>query len=76
MTSTSEERHEIVEEGKVTHLLKVTEVCERLALSRSEVYELLASGELPSVKLGRARRVVDADLEDYINGLRLAAAEL
>ncbi len=56
-------------------MLKVGEVCERLALSRSEVYELLASGELPSVKLGRARRVADNDLEDYINRLRLIASQ-
>lgn len=59
----------------MTRLLKVPEVCERLALSRSEVYELMSSGSLASPKLGRARRVVDADLEDYINQLRLQAAE-
>lgn len=55
----------------MTRLLKVKEVCERLSLSRSEVYELLASGELVSVKIGRARRVADRDLEEYINRLRL-----
>ncbi len=60
----------------MTRLLKVTEVCERLALSRSEVYELLASGELPSVKLGRARRIADDDLEEYIRRLRLHVSGL
>lgn len=70
------EEQPLAEEGQVvTRLLKVPEVCERLALSRSEVYELMSSGALPSLKLGRARRVVDADLEDYINQLRLQAAE-
>lgn len=60
----------------MTRLLRVADVCERLALSRSEVYELLGSGELPSVKLGRARRIADDDLEEYIKRLRLHVSGL
>lgn len=42
-------------------LLRVDEAAEALAVSRTKVYELMASGELESVKLGRSRRVpVDA----------------
>lgn len=38
-------------------LLRVDEAAEALALSRTKVYELMASGELESLKLGRARRI-------------------
>jgi excisionase family DNA binding protein len=44
-----------------------------LALSRSTVYELMASGELPYVKRGRSRRIRWADLVAYSNGLTAEA---
>jgi excisionase family DNA binding protein len=44
-----------------------------LALSRSTVYELMASGELPYVKRGRSRRVRWADLVAFANGLTAEA---
>lgn len=47
-------------------LLDVTEVAEYLGRSRSGVYNLLASGELPSVRVGKHRRVREDDLERYI----------
>lgn len=47
-------------------LLKVAEVGERLSLSRSAVYELIAARQLPSVAVGRARRVREADLDGFI----------
>lgn len=40
--------------------LSVKQAAKRLNLSRSKVYELLASGRLPSVSIGR-RRLVPAD---------------
>jgi len=48
--------------------LRVPEVAEMLGLGRSAVYQLLASGELQSVKLSgfRARRVSRRSLEDWI----------
>jgi excisionase family DNA binding protein len=47
-------------------LLRVDEAAEALALSRTKVYELMASGELESVKVGRARRVPTAALVDFL----------
>ena len=46
-------------ERRVTEplLLRVDEVARALALGRSKVYELIASGELPSITIGAARRV-------------------
>jgi excisionase family DNA binding protein len=47
-------------------LLKIAEVVERTALSRTVIYELIAAHELPSVAVGRARRVREADLDEFI----------
>jgi excisionase family DNA binding protein len=51
-------------------LLRIPEVCERLNHGRTRVYQLLASGQLPSVVVGpRARRVRESDLERFISSL-------
>jgi excisionase family DNA binding protein len=44
-------------------LLTIPQVCNALAVSRDAVYELLRSGRLPSVNLGRSRRIRLADLD-------------
>ncbi len=43
-------------------LLKVERVALALDLSRSQVAEMIATGELPSIKIGRSRRVPVAAL--------------
>jgi excisionase family DNA binding protein len=48
-------------------LLTVTEASQVLAISRSKLYELLNSGHLPSVHIGRARRIRMKDVEDFVN---------
>lgn len=48
-------------------LLKAEEVALLLGLGRSKVYEMMASGELPVVRIGAAVRVPRAQLEDWIN---------
>jgi excisionase family DNA binding protein len=51
-------------------LLRIPEVCERLNHGRTRVYQLLASGRLPSVVVGpRARRVRESDLQAFIESL-------
>ena len=47
-------------------LLTVVEAAEHLCVSRSKVYELLAAGELPSVRIGRTRRIAMSALADFI----------
>ncbi len=52
--------------GSVKLLLTVPEAAEALGLGRSIVYELLLTGELTGVKIGRARRIPVRSLEAFI----------
>jgi excisionase family DNA binding protein len=47
-------------------LLKAGEVAACLNVSRSFAYHLIQTGELPTVRLGKACRVRPQDLEAYI----------
>ena len=47
-------------------LLKVKEAAGMLAVSRSKMYELIAEGEIPSVKLGSAIRIPTEPLVNWI----------
>jgi excisionase family DNA binding protein len=47
-------------------LLKIPEVMERLAVGQTKVYELMSTGELRSVKVGRSRRIPSDDLDRFI----------
>lgn len=39
---------------------------ERLDISRAQVYNLIKSGELRSIKIGRARRIPAAAIDEFI----------
>lgn len=41
-----------------------------LGVGRSTVYELLAEGTLPSVKIGRARRITRTAIDDFVASLK------
>jgi excisionase family DNA binding protein len=41
-----------------------------LGVSRSKLYELVAAGELPTVRIGRSRRVAVSDLEVFVRRCR------
>jgi excisionase family DNA binding protein len=47
-------------------LLRIEDVAQRLAVSRSMAWKLVTCGELRSVRIRRAVRVRPADLEAYI----------
>lgn len=47
-------------------LLRVEEAAEMLGISRARAYELAASGVIPSVRIGRSRRVPVRQLEEWI----------
>lgn len=47
-------------------LLKADEVAHVLNLGRSKVYEMMASGELPTLRIGRAVRVSSAELQQWV----------
>ena len=48
-------------------LLRVPEVAKALGLGRTKVYELIATGELPVIRLGRAVRVSVAALQKWVD---------
>jgi excisionase family DNA binding protein len=50
-------------------LLTLQQVADRLQMSRWSVYQLIWSGRLPSVHLGRCHRVRARDFEDYLDRL-------
>jgi excisionase family DNA binding protein len=50
-------------------LLTVPEAAQALAISRSKLYELLASGALASIRIDGSRRIPLAALEEYISRL-------
>ena len=50
-------------------LFKIHEVCEMLNLSRSAVYRLSNSGELPSVRIGKSVRVTGEAIDSFVKSL-------
>ena len=53
-------------------LLTVPETAERFRASRRTVTTLIATGELKSIRIGRLRRVPEAEVERFISA-RLGA---
>ena len=47
-------------------LLTIPEAAQRLGMGRSFVYQLVMKGTIPSIKLGRARRIPTAALEEFV----------
>lgn len=58
----------------VAQLHRVPAVVDRTRLSRSKVYQFMASGELRSIKVGRRRLVSEAALTEFINWLEVRSA--
>lgn len=54
-------------------LLTVPEAAEALAISRSKLYQLLATGAVTSIRIDGSRRIPVSALTDYIT--RLATKE-
>ena len=47
--------------------LTASEAAERMRVSKMTVYRLIRSGKLPAVRIGKAYRVREDDLERYLN---------
>jgi excisionase family DNA binding protein len=58
--------------GSVPELLSVEQVCKVVGMSKAWVYRHIASGEIPSVRLGGTIKVRSADLEEYLHSSNLA----
>jgi len=54
-------------------LLRPEEAAGALNISRTAVYGLIASGELPSITIGRRRRIPHSAVEEYISALLSSA---
>jgi excisionase family DNA binding protein len=52
---------------RINTLLKAKDVAEILKVSRTMAYTLMQRGEIPTVRIGRSRRVRPEDLIEYIN---------
>lgn len=55
-------------DGATARLLRIEDVADQLAVSRSMAWKLIAYGALRSVRIGRAVRVRPRDLEEYVAG--------
>lgn len=55
------------------HLIRVEDAAERLSLSRSTIYQIIARGELRTVHVGRAVRIPAAEVIAFAE--RLAETE-
>ena len=51
---------------KATALLKAIDVAEKLNISKSLAYQLMKSGEIPTIQIRKLVRVTEYDLEEYI----------
>ena len=51
-------------------LVTVEEAARRLCVGRTLLYQQVRRGALPSVRVGRCRRIAVADLERYVEHLR------
>ena len=60
-------------EAGPTLLLTVEETARQLHIARRRVFEKIRSGEIPSVKIGKSRRIRSTDLAEYVAGLDAAS---
>jgi excisionase family DNA binding protein len=51
---------------RISTLLKAKDLAEILKISRAMAYTLMQRGEIPTVRIGKARRVRPEDLIKYI----------
>jgi excisionase family DNA binding protein len=56
-------------------LNSVETIMERLCVGRSTVYQLLGSGKLRSVKVGKRRLIPESAVVDFIENLDAGAAD-
>jgi len=59
-------KHVDTVDGAPSRLLRIEDVADRLAVSRSMAWKIIAYGQLRSVRIGRAVRVRPQDLDAYI----------
>lgn len=63
-------------EQKPRLMLTIQEAADMLAISRSTVYQLISTGALAPVSIGRLRRIPADELVDFVGRLRREQAAL
>jgi excisionase family DNA binding protein len=66
MDVTGPEKGSRLLDDQCERLLTPEQVAERLAIGRTHTYLMLAEKQLPSIKIGKLRRVREADLNRFI----------
>ena len=54
--------------GEVRILMSVAQAAEALSISRAHLYNLLARHEIPSIRVGKARRIPSDALRAWVDG--------
>ncbi|HEY9562654.1 MAG TPA: helix-turn-helix domain-containing protein [Nocardioides sp.] len=55
-------------------LYSTAEACARLNIGKTKLFDLLATGELASTQIGKARLIAADDLDDFVSRLRSNSA--
>lgn len=67
-------KERIVSLDRPRFLYRVGEAAELLSVSRNRIYELIRSGQLRTVQVGKSRRVPARSLDDYVTRLLRGSA--
>jgi excisionase family DNA binding protein len=62
-----------ISEDSIRLLFTVEDVARALNIGRTRVFGLIANGILPSVNIGRSRRIRRRDIEAYVDSLDVAS---
>ena len=70
MTAPSPEAGTMSASGSHVRLVTIPAAAQLLGVSRSKLYELLAEGALPTVRIGRSRRIAMVDPQAFVRRCR------
>ncbi len=54
------------QEGVTQRLLLRVEAAEQLGIGRTKIYEMISTGELPTIRIGRAVRISASALQKWV----------
>src|SRR5215203_354465 len=63
----SEDRHGRSPQSGTQEFLSIRQLQDLLGIGHTKAYSLVASGEIPSVKIGRIIRINQRDLSEWLN---------
>lgn len=70
------DRQELSNRAERPMLLSIAQTCRHLGFSRTKVHQLLKSGRLPFVKIGRSVRIPTAAVEEWLAQERHTAGKV